>query len=267
MMNNIDIDELLNNDIKAFNINTNNISFNNKFNNNIDTKQYQNIVFTDGACTMRSKNNIKKGGFGIFIDNNTKYTFLKNLKLYKKFNKVEFCINESLILTDTTQKFTYDVTNIRAEGYAILYTLIIFDNIINNKISNKDDLLEKLSSCDIFPFSDFKKEINICKNCKSNDILIVTDSEFWIKTITIWSKNWYKNDIILEKANVDIVLYIMYYYNKLLNNNINVEFKHVKGHSDKNKNKDFSYYELGNIEVDKLALKGKNSDDYLFHII
>ena len=261
-MNIIDLDELLNNDMSNIKINNTEYSIIKK-----DNKIYSNIIFTDGACTMRCKNNIKKGGFGIFINDKTECNFLKNFKLYKKFNKVKFNITDDLSLEGNTKEFIYDVTNIRAEGYAILYTLIIFDYILLENISNLDDLLYKLNNDKIFPYKNFKENIKICKGCKTNNILIITDSEFWIKAITNWSKNWYNKNLILTKANVDIVLYIMYYYNKLLNNKINVEFKHVKGHSDKNKKIKYSYDELGNIEVDKLALKGKNAEDYLFHII
>lgn len=251
-----DINELLDNDM------------NNILENDTDiSNKYANIIFTDGACSKKNKNNMKNGGFGIYIKDKTDIEFLSNFKLFKKCNTVEFNINiDDMSFINTNKKFSYEITNIRAEGYAILYTLIIFKYIKLDKINNKKTLLETLNKNDIYPYTEFKSKINICNKCNTNDILIVTDSEFWINVINKWSPNWYNKEIIFDKKNCDIVLYILYYYNLLLQNNINVEFKHVRGHADK-KNTYLTYFELGNIEADTLAVKSKNSIDYLFHCI
>jgi hypothetical protein len=162
----------------------------------------------------------------------------------------------------------FEVTNIRAEGYAILYVLILFKLLLvdNCEINNSNDIINLLNKHHLFPFESFKDEITLSSKCETKDILIVTDSEFWINVITKWSGNWFKKNIILEKKNSDLVLYILYYYHSLLNNNINVDFQHVKGHADNKKPKFYTYFEAGNIEADKLAVKSKICDNNLFHI-
>lgn len=246
----------------------------NNSSNTVDNiNKYKNIIFTDGAFSR----NGKKAGFGIYIGDKTEIECLKQLKLYKKFKLVNFNINQELSMTGYLKPFIYDVTNIRAEGYAILYTLILFKSVLLDNIdkSNVNDVIDNLNlnylenkQTNLFPHNDYKKNINVCNSnsINSHDILIVTDSEFWIKTITIWSKSWYKKDLILERKNIDIVLNIMYYYNLLLSNSINVEFQHVKGHSDKHKKQFYTYYENGNIEADLLAVKAKESNDILLHL-
>jgi len=258
-ISNFDMDNILDNDTNTNN--TNDIT-----NNNLD--KYLNVIFVDGAYSHSKKNNTKNGGFGIYIKERTNINCLKNFKLYKKCNTVNFDISSKLSLIDPNHSFTYEITNIRTEGYAILYSMFIFKCLLIDKIDNSDikNLLKCLNNCNLFPYDNFKEKIKPCNNCKGNNILIVTDSEFWIKTITKWSKTWYQKNTILERANIDIVLYIMYYYNLLLNNNINVEFQHVKGHADKKKKDYYTYFEAGNIEADKLAVKSKSSEDYLFHL-
>ena len=234
----------------------------------LDEKQYNNVIFVDGACSKKDKNGIRKAGFGIYINDITNIDYLKNFKLYKRFNNVSFSINnKTLSLTDFNQTMELEVTNIRAEGYAILYVLIIFKLILIDKvkISDTNKLIKTLDNYTIFSNNNFKQEIKLCNNCDSKDILIVTDSEFWINVITKWSPKWFNKDIILEKKNPDLVLYVMYYYHLLLKNKINVDFKHVKGHAEKKKVQYYTYYEAGNIEADKLAVQAKESFDYLFH--
>lgn len=252
------------------NFSLNNILDNCEINDNNNENLYSNIIFTDGACTLKDKNGLRQAGFGIYIEEKTNISFLKNFKLSKKFNTNIFNINnQTLSLNNPNQILNLEVTNIRAEGYAILYVLIIFKIILIDKVNldNSNDIINYLNDYNIFPHHDFKKHINICKKCISKDILIVTDSEFWIKVITIWSINWFNKDIIMDKKNPDLILYIMYYYYLLLQNNINIDFQHVKSHADKKKKDFYNYYEFGNIEADKLALIAKNSNNFNFNLL
>lgn len=41
--------------------------------------------------------------------------------------------------------------------------------------------------------------------------------------------------------------------NILYNNGIEIEFQHVKGHADRNKNDELNFYQKGNVMSDKLA--------------
>ena len=230
---------------------------------------YKNVIFTDGACSKRDKTGIRNAGFSIYIKENTDIECLKNLKLYKKIKNINFHINTNTLSTNNpNQVMEFEVTNIRAEGYAILYVLVIFKLLLVDKcdINNSNDIINILNEHNLFPLTSFKDEIKISHNCKTKDILIVTDSEFWINVITKWSIGWFKKDIVLEKKNSDLVLYILYYYHSLLKNNINVDFQHVRGHADKKKPEFYTYFEAGNIEADKLAVKSKLCDNNLFHI-
>lgn len=219
----------------------------------INYNEYENIIFTDGACNKKEINGVKPGGFSIYIDKSNINTINK-LKLYKKINNINFMYKNN--------KFEYKVTNIRAEGYAILYTMIIYKTIlIDKKKFNVNNLNNYILN--------EKELINIKINnnkIKNKNILIITDCEFWINVITKWSTNWYIKDIIYEKKNIDLILYMIYYYNILLDNNINIEFQHVKSHAEKKKNIFCSYAEYGNIEADKLAVLAKSLNDYNFYI-
>jgi ribonuclease HI len=86
-------------------------------------------------------------------------------------------------------------TNQRAELYAVLYALDYLKNVLSDKIYDAN-----------------------------NFITIYSDSEYCIKCITEWSKNWNSNDW-KNKKNTDILKHILDYYQK-----INFTFKHVKSH-------------------------------------
>lgn len=232
---------------------------------NIDIYKY--VIFTDGACSKKIPNKPKNGGFGIYIKDKTIIEILKEFKLYKKCNTDKFTINtETLDKQDFNNEYLYEITNIRAEGYAILYTLIIFKYLLIDKNKqDKQELLNYLNNMTIFPYNNFKEKITISNNPITNDILIITDSEFWINVITKWSVNWFYKNTICNKKNIDLVLYILYYYHLLLKNDINVEFLHINGHAERKGVNCYSYNEIGNMEADKLAVKSKNCIDYLFH--
>ena len=215
-----------------YNTTNNNISYHSLFKNTINEKcKYLN-------CTY----------FGIFTNN--------------KDDIGEFCKNhKNDLMIQTMSFYTYDPTNIRAEGLAIVYALLYLKLILVDNVK-KENLLDKLNSFQ-FEDSNFKfteyispKDLNNFKFYQ-----IITDSEFWINVITKWSNNWIKQNTILEKKNIDII----YYLNKLLiiliQNNIIILFKFIRGHSDKNNKDDkFTIYQMGNIIADKLANIAKENN-------
>lgn len=157
-------------------------------------------------------------------------------------------------MIQTMTFYNYDPTNIRAEGLAIVYALMYIKFIMIDNIK-KSDLVDHFNtfqfSNNILEFTEY----NIPKNTSNYTFYqIITDSEFWINVITKWSNNWIKQKNILEKKNIDIIYYINILLNELLDNDIIIHFKFIRGHSDKN-NKDnkFSIYQKGNIIADKLA--------------
>jgi len=121
-------------------------------------------------------------------------------------------------LEDLGRKFTHKpITNQRAELYAIYKALKI---IIINKI-------------------EFEK------------IIIYTDSEYSINSLTKWIDNWIKNGWVTyngtDVLNKDIISKI---YDKYIKN-YNIEFIHVRSHTGKK-----DELSLGNEIADRLANQG-----------
>lgn len=147
-------------------------------------------VFTDGSRIL--KNHKFYGGYGIYFGSNDKR------------NKAE-------VYNDG------EITNNRAELYAILDSL----NILKIEIKNKE-------------------KINL-----------FTDSEYSLKSVTewykIWEKNNWKDNEGNERKNIDYIIPI----SKILENNKNISIKHIRSHTG---NKD--YLSIGNSEADKLAVQG-----------
>ena len=78
---------------------------------------------------------------------------------------------------------------------------------------------------------------------------------------------WINKNLIYDKKNLDIILYINYYYTMLINNNIEINFKHIKGHSDKDKNATLNLYQRGNVMADKLANLAKKNTNLNIKIV
>jgi ribonuclease HI len=83
-------------------------------------------------------------------------------------------------------------------------------------------------------------------------LTIYSDSEYSIKSLTIWITKWIDNNWVNSRKqpvkNQDLIKMIYYGY---LQNNEKISFQHVKSHT---KNKDFN--SIHNDIVDKLANKG-----------
>ena len=87
------------------------------------------------------------------------------------------------------------------------------------------------------------------------DIKIYSDSEYSIKSLTIWIKNWKKNNWIASTkkpvANKDIIQEI----DRLIeNHNGQIKFRHVKAHTGK-----IDFESIHNDIADKLAKHGATS--------
>lgn len=175
----------------------------------------------------------------------------------------EYCkIHKQDYMIQTMTFINYDPTNIRAEGLAIVYALMYLKFVIIDNI-NKENLVNHFNT---FQFNNNKLEFVEYKipvdTTNYTLYQIVTDSEFWINVITKWSNNWIKQNKILEKKNIDIIYYINILLNDLLNNNIIIHFKFVRGHSDKkNKDEKFTIFQKGNIIADKLANIAKENSN------
>jgi ribonuclease HI len=197
----------------------------------------------------------------------------ENCKYFATYNKnnIKYCKMHNINNLDPNiQFFNYDPTNIRAEGLGILYSLIYIKTIMIDNINCKDQILIDLNEINLDHKLIFKeyhpKQLILNKNIKITYNLIITDSEFWINVITKWCNNWIKKNIVMDKKNIDIIYYINYYLNLLLDNNIITEFKFVRGHADKFKQKNydnkFNLFQKGNIIADKLANIAKDNTNY-----
>jgi ribonuclease HI len=121
------------------------------------------------------------------------------------------------------RKFTHaPITNNRAELYAILKTIILC-NIINEKRITEGDK-------------------------KIKEIIIYTDSEYSVKTLTIWYKNWIK--IGKKYLNKDIIDLIV---DAMKDADFKVKLKHVRAHTGKK-----DPHSIANDVADGLAKKGAN---------
>jgi ribonuclease HI len=98
----------------------------------------------------------------------------------------------------------------------------------------------------------YKAIKTISRTNNNLDIKIYTDSEYSIKSLTIWITNWKKNNWIASTGkpvmNQDIIKKI----DKLMEeHNGQIKFKHVKSHTGKT-----DYESIHNDIVDKLAKNG-----------
>jgi len=93
---------------------------------------------------------------------------------------------------------------------------------------------------------------NVNKNNEKLNIHIYTDSEYSIKSLTLWIKTWIKNGWINSKnkpvENQDIIKKIN---NLMVNHKGLIKFTHVRSHTGK-----LDFESINNDIVDKLAKQG-----------
>lgn len=102
----------------------------------------------------------------------------------------------------------------------------------------------------------YKAIYYITKKLDVNKIIIYTDSEYSIKSLTVWIKQWKKNNWMTKNnkqvKNLDIINKI----DNLINNfQGEVKFIHVRSHTGKKDN-----LSIWNDQVDKLAKEGANKN-------
>ena len=66
---------------------------------------------------------------------------------------------------------------------------------------------------------------------KAKRIIVITDSEFWINTITKWLPNWISRGLLESKANPDLNKKIWDIYSKNKERGASIEFFHVNSHN------------------------------------
>ena len=89
------------------------------------------------------------------------------------------------------------------------------------------------------------------------DIKIYTDSEYSIKSLTIWIKNWKKNNWINSSGKQVLNLDIIQKIDKLINiHNGKIKFQHVRAHTGKS-----DFESIHNDITDKLAKLGASLVD------
>jgi len=140
-----------------------------------------------------------------------------------------------------------DGSLIRKKGKIYCGYGIYFPNGENNNISKKFD--KGLITNNRAELYAIYKSLKICKKIlkekEIEKINIYSDSEYSIKTFTIWYKKWIKNG--KDYKNKDIIDKTV----KLINKLNNVNFIHIKSHTGKN-----NYYSLSNNQADELAKRG-----------
>jgi uracil-DNA glycosylase len=147
-------------------------------------------------------------------------------------------------------------------GYAVQFVLgtlkntLIFGNIDNTiyYATNVRAEGEAIYQCILY----IKQNIQLC-----NNLIIVTDSKFWIDMITYNIPNWLKNNTIENYKNYDLVKKIWLVYSELtIKKNIAINFRHITSHGKNGWNKFakdsyeyFCYYH--NSIVDTYAKKAR----------
>ena len=171
-------------------------------------------------------------------------------KIYQKKKKIEIVIDTKNEIPDGINVFTDGSRILKNKNYYGGYG-IYFGNFDERNIgeiyndgeitNNRAELYAILKSLEIL-----KKNID-----KKEKINIFTDSEYSLKSVTEWYKNWEKNNWKdndgNDRKNIDYIKPI----SDIIKKNKNVNLHHVKSHTN---NKDF--ISLGNHEADKLAVKG-----------
>jgi len=83
--------------------------------------------------------------------------------------------------------------------------------------------------------------------------VILSDSEYCIKTLTIWYDSWVKNNKLADKKNLDLIRDINNLREKIKAKNVNISFMHINSHENRPTDPtDIFYWHLNNI-ADRLC--------------
>jgi ribonuclease HI len=97
----------------------------------------------------------------------------------------------------------------------------------------------------------------ISASSKTDDILnIYSDSQYVIKSITIWIPNWIKTNQYENRPNHDLFVILMHFLNICKEKYKTVKFHHVYSHTKRSSASD-DFIWRGNDMVDKLCTTGK----------
>ena len=131
-------------------------------------------------------------------------------------------------------------------GYGVLYPNQEYNNI--SRSFTKKPLTNQRA--ELYAIYKGIKKVN--KKEENADILIYTDSEYSIKSLTIWIKNWKLNNWMTasgkEVSNKDLIKKID---DLIILHKGKIDFTHVRSHTNKK-----DYESINNDIVDKLAKDG-----------
>ncbi len=150
-------------------------------------------------------------------------------------------VNKVLVFTDGSY-----VPKLKQCGYGVLFPNKDFDNISRKFVH------EPLTNQRAELYAIYKAIKTVQKKNFDSNIKIYTDSEYSIKSLTIWIKEWKKKDWKTSTGktvlNQDIIKKIDSLMRK---NNGTIEFEHVRSHTGKS-----NFESVNNDIVDKLAKMG-----------
>ncbi len=212
----------------------------------------QNIIYTDGACSKNGSVDAT-GGFGIYL---FKSDFGNNIKIQ--------CKGSSMKLNLNGEDRTFNITNIRMEGLAIIATMFLYaEKFVYKK--NIADPVEHLNCFFLKQTTPLKlsyseNELNQRNDTECQSFEIVTDSKFWMQVIEQWLPGWVRKGILMQKANPDLLLILYHLITLFEQNKIKVKFTHVRSHQ-KGKR---SHHADGNDIADILATRSTRNKDTQF---
>ena len=149
-----------------------------------------------------------------------KYNELKNI-LNSKINKNTELNNCFIIYTDGACK-NNGSTNAKS-GIGIHFSLT--NKIKINDISEK--LITDKHTNNKAELTAILKSLELCDKYNINEkIVIYTDSDYSIKCITLWYKEWVLQNKTKDRKNIDILHKINHYYQKY-----DIIFNHIRSHT------------------------------------
>jgi ribonuclease HI len=166
-------------------------------------------------------------------------------------------IEEIIIFTDGATPNNQNKGN-RIGGVGVFYENNIVGNISYGLIETESNKVTN-QICELLACIDGLEKVLTVENIKNKQIIIYTDSMYIVNTITIWAKNWEKNNWTKQNGDIANLSLVQKLY--FLANTYNVKFIHVKAHRVEPINKASIEWKLwyGNYMADSLAVSGAKS--------